>query len=257
MQVIGVQLDIVWEDKAASVERARRLIEAARPQRGALVVLPEMYATGFSMNVKAVAEGAERAAERFLESVAREFGVYVLGGVVNLGPEGRGRNQAVVYSPAGTQVCRYDKCYPFTLGGESEHYTAGNRIELFDWNGMKVAPMVCYDMRFPEPFRAAVRQGAQMFVVIASWPSYRTHHWTTLLAARAIENLAYVVGVNRCGRDPKHPYPGRSMVVDPHGKVIADAGDGEGVVTADVDANVVESWRREFPALADMKPGPS
>jgi omega-amidase len=256
MQVIGVQLDVQWEDKATSIDRARRLIERARPERGALVVLPEMYSTGFSMNVKAIAEGAERVGERLLESVAREYGAYVLGGVVNIGADGKGRNQAVVYSPDGREVCRYDKCYPFTMGREGEHYAAGDRVELFEWNGMKVAPLVCYDLRFPEPFREAVRRGAQAFVVIASWPSYRAHHWTTLLAARAIENLAYVVGVNRCGRDPKHPYPGRSMVVDPHGKVLADAGEAEGVVAADLDAAVVESWRWEFPALRDMKPCP-
>jgi omega-amidase len=253
MRVIGMQLDIVWEDKAATIDRARRLIDAARPRRGELVVLPEMFATGFSMDVATIAEGRERQAERFLESLAREYGVYALGGVVNVGADGKGRNQAVVHSPDGRELCRYDKNYPFTMGGESEHYGAGDRCEFFEWNGMKVSPLVCYDLRFPEPFRTAVRQGAQMFVVIASWPSYRTHHWTTLLAARAIENLAYVVGVNRCGRDPKHPYPGRSMIVDPHGTVLADAGEGESTVSADVDATVVDAWRLEFPALRDMK----
>jgi predicted amidohydrolase len=253
MRVIGVQLDIAWEDKAATIDRARRLIDSARPDRGSLVVLPEMFATGFSMNVAAIAEGRERQAERFLEALAREYGVYALGGVVNIASDGKGRNQAVVYAPEGTEICRYDKNYPFTMGGEAEHYRGGDRCAFFDWNGLKVSPMVCYDLRFPEPFRAAVRQGAQMFVTIASWPSYRTHHWTTLLAARAIENLAYVVGVNRCGRDPKHPYPGRSTIVDPHGKVLADAGEGECTVSADVDATVVEVWRHEFPALRDMK----
>jgi predicted amidohydrolase len=92
-----------------------------------------------------------------------------------------------------------------------------------------------------------------MIVVIASWPSYRAHHWTTLLQARAIENLAYVVGVNRCGNDPNHPYSGHSMIVDPQGNVLADAGTGEGIVTASIDPTVVENWRREFPALRDMR----
>jgi predicted amidohydrolase len=254
MRVIGVQLDIVWEDKPATLDRARRLIDAARPDRGSLIVLPEMFSTGFSMNVQRIHEGPDRPAERFLESIARQYAIYALGGVVTLGPDGKGRNQAVTFSPQGREICRYHKNYPFTLGGESQHYAAGDRCAFFQWNGLTVAPFVCYDLRFPEPFRAAVRQGAQMFVVIASWPSYRTHHWTTLLAARAIENLAYVAGVNRCGRDPNHPYPGRSTIVDPHGKVLADAGESEAVASADVDAAVVNDWRREFPALADMKP---
>src|SRR4051812_14083781 len=127
MRVIGVQLDIVWEDKAATIDRARRLIDAARPERGALVVLPEMFSTGFSMNVSGIAEGRERAAEGFLESLAREYGVYTLGGVVNVGGDGKGRNQAVGYSPEGRELCRYDKNYPFTMGGESDHYTGGDR----------------------------------------------------------------------------------------------------------------------------------
>ena len=253
MKVVGVQLDIVWEDKAATFGRARRLLDASRPEPGSLVVFPEMFSTGFSMNVAGIHEGAERAAERFLEGVAREYGVTALGGVVNLGPDGRGLNQAVAYSPTGELLIRYDKIHPFTMGEEAKHYTGGQSLGFFNWGGLRVCPVVCYDLRFPETFRAAVRQGAEMFVTIANWPSYREHHWTTLLAARAIENLAYVVGVNRSGRDPKHPYPGRSLVVDPKGQVLADAGAAEGLIVAEVDAAAVRSWRSEFPALVDMR----
>jgi omega-amidase len=253
MKVVGVQLDIVWEDKAATFDRARRLLEASRPERGSLVVLPEMFSTGFSMNVAGIREGEERPAERFLESIAREYGVTALGGVVNVGPDGRGVNQAVAYSPDGRELVRYDKIHPFTMGEEAKHYTGGGSPAFFEWGGMKVCPLVCYDLRFPETFRAAVRRGAEMFAVIANWPSYREHHWTTLLAARAIENLAYVVGVNRAGRDPKHPYPGRSRVVDPKGVVLADAGAAEGLVEAALDPGAVRAWRAEFPALVDMR----
>ena len=91
-----------------------------------------------------------------------------------------------------------------------------------------------------------------MFVVIANWPAKREQHWVTLLQARSIENLAYVVGINRAGADPKHTYPGRTMVIDPHGKVLVDAGPSEGIVSAEVDPAVVRQWREEFPALRDM-----
>jgi omega-amidase len=251
MNVTGVQLDIAWEDKAATFARARRLLDAAPPNAGSLVVLPEMFSTGFSMNVAGIQEGSKRLAEGFLETLAREYDCTVLGGVVNLGPDGRGRNQALVVSPQGKEIVRYDKIHPFKE--EGDHYTPGRSVQLFDWNGVKVAPFVCYDLRFPEIFRAAAKQGAQMIVVIASWPSYRAHHWTTLLQARAIENLAYVVGVNRCGKDPNHPYPGRSMIVDPQGNVLANAGAEEGLVTASIEPTVVDTWRREFPALRDMR----
>ena len=121
----------------------------------------------------------------------------------------------------------------------------------FEWRGFVVAPFVCYDLRFPEIFRAAAHRGASLFVVIALWPVKRQQHWLTLLQARAIENQAYVVGVNRVGAEPEFLYPGRSVVVDPHGVIIADAGEREHILAAALDVNVVAAWRRDFPALRD------
>jgi predicted amidohydrolase len=253
MNVVAVQLDIAWEDKSASFARVRRLLEANRPRPGALVVLPEMFSTGFSMNVAGIHEGTDRPAEAFLKDLAREFNVCALGGVVNVGPDGRGLNQALAFAPDGRELVRYDKIHPFTLGEEGKHYTGGQNVRLFDWQNVSVAPFVCYDLRFPELFRAAARRKAQLMAVIANWPYPRDTHWVTLLQARAIENQAYVVGVNRCGADPKHAYPGRSLIVDPHGKIIADAGKAECVISAEIDTQIVETWRRDFPALQDMK----
>ncbi len=251
-KVYGLQWDIAWEDKPANFARIDRLLGGAGIEAGSLVVLPEMFSTGFSMNVGAIAEGQAKPAEAYLQSVARRYGVHMLGGVVNVGDDGWGRNQAVVYAPDGAEICRYDKIHPFTLGGESAHYAAGGRIEMFDWGGMKVCPLICYDLRFPEVFRAAVRMGAQAFVVIANWPNRRENHWTTLLAARAIENQAYVIGVNRSGTDPSHVYSGRSMIIDPHGAILADGGNDEGIIDAELRREIVTKWRDEFPALNDM-----
>ena len=108
-------------------------------------------------------------------------------------------------------------------------------------------------MRFPELFRAALKLGAEVFVVIANWPAARAEHWVTLSKARAIENLAYVVAVNRCGSDRKYAYPGRSLIVDPQGKVLAEAGDGVEALTADIDPAIVRNWRRDFPAIRDAR----
>src|SRR2546423_221931 len=176
----------------------------------------------------------------FLSRTARDFGIYLIGGLVAAGSDGRGRNQAAIFSPEGKEIARYSKCQPFTLGGESQHYEAGKEILTFHWQGFAVAPFICYDLRFPELFREGVRQGAQLFVVVANWPIKRIHHWVTLLRARAIENQAYVAGVNRTGTDPTLPYNGRSLIVDPHGEILADAGAGEGVVSAEVDTAVVK-----------------
>ena len=139
-----------------------------------------------------------------------------------------------------------------TRGGEARCYSAGCEIKTFRWGEFTVCPFICYDLRFPEIFRIAVRRGANLFLVIANWPLPREGHWATLLEARAIENLAYVVGINRAGNDPKYVYFGRSRIIDPHGKVIAEAGREETVITADVDIATVEAWRKDFPALSDI-----
>src|SRR2546423_15402063 len=109
----------------------------------------------------------------FLSRTARDFGIYLIGGLVAAGSDGRGRNQAVVFSPEGKEIARYSKCQPFTLGGESLHYEAGTEIITFPWQNCLVAPFICYDLRLPELFREAARCGSQLFVVIAEWPIKR------------------------------------------------------------------------------------
>ena len=252
MKVYCCQLDIAWENKPANFTRIRALLEQNRPEPGSLIVLPEMFSTGFSMNVAAIAEQVSPGAEQFLRDLAVELDSFVIGGVVTRGADRRGLNQALVISQSGEELIRYTKIHPFTLGGELDNYSRGQTIESFDWNGIKVVPFICYDLRFPELFRSAVRENAELFVVIANWPNKREQHWTTLLQARAIENLAYVVGVNRAGSDPQLVYPGRSMIIDPHRAVLADAGLPETVISAEVTLQAVRSWRRDFPALKDI-----
>ncbi|MEA3207058.1 MAG: omega-amidase [Chthoniobacter sp.] len=251
MKICAIQLDIVWEDKRANFSRVRDLLQRSAPEPGALIVLPEMFATGFSMNLKVTRQQEAREDETFLASLAREYQAVVLGGVVSPGEGDKGRNEAVAFSPDGTLLARYTKIHPFSLGGESEGHEAGSVIATFACGGFTVAPFICYDLRFPEVFRAASQRSANLLVVMALWPVKRQQHWLTLLQARAIENQSYVVGVNRVGNEPQFSYAGRSVVIDPHGIVIADAGEREGVLTAVLEPEIAESWRRDFPALRD------
>jgi predicted amidohydrolase len=244
----------VWEDKAASHARVRTLLAASPAPEGALLVLPEMFSTGFSMNVEAIHEGEARVSERFLAQTAREHRIFVTGGVVTRGADARGRNQSLTFDPDGQEIARYSKIHPFTFGTEAAHYSAGESPVMFSCSEFRVAPFVCYDLRFPEVFRNAVRRGAQLYTVIASWPQSRIEHWIALLRARAIENQAYVVGVNRCGVDPKLTYNGRSLIIDPGGAILADAGNGECLVSADLDLTALQEYRRAFPFLADIHP---
>lgn len=253
MKAILIQLDIVWENRAANFEKVRSLLSNHEIVPGSLIVLPEMFATGFSMNLDATVESSESETESFMAELARLHQSTVLGGLVSRGLAGKGRNEAVVFNSTGTEIARYCKLFPFSLGGEDQYYEKGKDVVLFKHEGFVVSPFICYDLRFPEAFRLAATRGAELLTVIAEWPSRRTQHWIDLLKARAIENQAYVIGVNRCGSDPTLEYDGRSMVIDPHGKIIADAGTKEGIVETELDPSVVKQWRSDFPALADIR----
>ena len=255
MNVLGLQFDIEWENKPANFATVHRMLAAAAPDTNSLVVLPEMFAIGFSMNTALIAETYGGATEQFLANTAKEFGICLLAGVAARGRDGRTRNKALAFSPTGDLLSYYAKMRPFRPGGESTHYTAGEHTTVFHWDGASVSPFICYDLRFPELFRETASQHQpELFVVIASWPDKRIHHWVRLLQARAIENQAYVIGVNRIGNDPSHSYPGRSILVDPHGEILADAGAAEGYVRGRLDLPNLRKYREGLPFLADMRP---
>ncbi|MEM1441348.1 MAG: nitrilase-related carbon-nitrogen hydrolase [Verrucomicrobiota bacterium] len=251
MKIVGCQWDLAWEDREANEARVSALLEPV--SNADLIVLPEMFSSGFSMNVEAIAEGDPSLGEAFLRSLASEKNSAVLGGLVRGGGGKKGFNEAISFGPSGNELSRYQKNRTFRYTGESDFYENGTEIPVWEWQGWKVAALICYDLRFPELFRRATSSGAELFVVIASWPSVRVEHWLALLRARAIENLAYIVGVNRCGSDPNLDYPGRSVVIDPLGEIIADAGEEEGLLEAEIDLEKVRSWRDEFPALKDLE----
>lgn len=253
MKVYGCQWDIVWEDKAANFRRVTALLEAADPEPGSLIVLPEMFGTGFSMDLRVTREALTSETGDFLDRLAMRFGCCVLAGMVRSGRGVSAQNLAVALDPRGRILARMAKLHPFSPVEEGRFMEPGQEVVVFDWAGFTVAPFVCYDLRFPEVFRRAMRRGATLFGVLANWPAAREDHWVTLLRARAIENQACVVGINRCGSDPRGAYPGRSLIIGPRGELLADAGPGEGVVIADLDPAQVAAWRAEFPALRDAR----
>ena len=260
MNVLVVQLEIVWENKPANHDKVRRLLSAANPKPGTLVVLPEMFATGFTRNLALAEDTGESIAE-----LAKEHQVQILAGMVRRigGPRfrvaapGNGRaearpsenrtNEAVLFDAQGREVAQYAKMRPFAFAGETAE--PGTETVVVDCGEFKLSPAICYDLRFPELFRAGLKRGANLFAVIANWPTPRLDHWLTLLKARAIENQAYVIGVNRCGRDPNVEYPGHSQIISPRGEVLTDAGETEGVVSAKLDLPDLQAYRQKFPVL--------
>jgi len=179
-------------------------------------------------------------------------------------PEGdeRCRNRCLLYSPKGELEAHYDKVHPFTFGRESEAFIGGERvvvtpIDVANDDGtnrsVPLCPTVCYDLRFPELYRAGVDARAEVFTIVANWPAPRQSHWRALIIARAIENQAWVVAVNRVGSDPHLPYLGGSLVVDPKGEVVAEGDDTPGVISTQLDLEAVRRWREKFPALRDRR----
>lgn len=251
MLAIALQYAPVWHDKPASQALIERLLEEADPPPGSLVAIPEMGDTGWSMDAATVVEGdttgwaARIAAARrihlvvgFARAVARPPGA---------------ANAVVVAHPDGSLGPVYEKIHPFGFTPEPSHFAAGEAIVLDRVGPFTVAPTICYDLRFPELHRAAVARGADLLVIVANWPQERAAHWRALVVARAIENQAFVVAVNRTGSDPEFSFAGGSLIVSPTGEILAEGGSEAAAVSALVDHESLVEWRRRFPALADRR----
>jgi predicted amidohydrolase len=251
MRVALIQMDLAWEDVAENHRRAARLLAKAKEGDAVLAVLPEMFSTGFSMNAARIAQPPGGPSETFLRGEAGRLGLWILASVPERG-EPSPRNMAMLVSPEGA-VVKYAKIHPFSYAGEHRVYTAGDRVVTAEIEGVRVTPLVCYDLRFPEPFRTAAAE-TDLFVVVANWPDQRREHWRTLLRARAIENQAYVIGVNRAGEGDGLRYAGDSAAIAPLGETLAEADDREQVLFAEIDPEVVRKLRARFPALDDRRP---
>jgi predicted amidohydrolase len=250
IKVAAVQHDIVWESPAQTFAAVEPMIGVAATAGARLVLLTEMFATGFSMATDRIAETTEGPSTSFLVAKAERHDVWLGGSVpVRVDSESLPRNQLVLAGPDGT-VHRYDKIHPFSYAGENDHYAAGEKVITVDIDGVRVTPFVCYDLRFGDTFWNAA-ESTDLYVIVANWPAARREHWKTLLRARAIENQAYVVGVNRVGTGGGVDYAGDSRIINPLGEVLAAASSVETVLVVDVDAAVVDETRARFPFLRD------
>jgi predicted amidohydrolase len=253
VKVAAVQHDIVWEDRDANFAHlAGKIAEAARDE-ARLVVLTEMFSTGFSMATERTAEPLGGPSAQFLLDQAATHGIWVCGSAPEVQPgDDLPSNTLILAAPDGS-VTRYAKIHPFTYGGEHERYAAGSDRVTVDVEGVGCSLFVCYDLRFADEFWPLAGT-TDCYVVVANWPAPRRDHWRTLLRARAIENQAYVVGVNRVGRGGKLDYAGDSAVIGPFGEVVAEAdAPVETTLLADVDPAVVAETRAKYPFLTDRR----
>lgn len=253
LTVAGVQLDIRWEDPDSNFRSAEAMIRQAVEGGARLVVLPEMFATGFSMASERVAGHAD-ATRDFVREQAVRHGVWLIAGFAAR-TGGTAFNEASLVAPDGGERVNYRKIHPFTLAGEHDNYGAGEDVATATVEGVRVTPLICYDLRFTEIFRASAT-ATDLYVVIANWPDRRSHAWRILLQARAIDCQAWVFGVNRVGTDGNGiPHRGDTTLVDPMGEAVAGLAWEEGVVTGEVDGGRVSEVRDRYPFLADRRPG--
>ena len=246
LRVTVVQQPLAWGDPAAN----RAAFDAwLAPLAGAtdLLLLPEMFTTGFSMDAARLAEPMDGPSVAWLRAAAARLGAVVAGSLI-VRDEGH-RNRLVWARPDGT-LGWYDKRHLFRMAREHEHYVAGGERRTFEVRGWRVLAQVCYDLRFP--VFARNRGDYELAVYVANWPAARRYAWSTLLRARAIENLAYVAGVNRIGSDGQGvEYAGDTVVLDPLGVPLADCGGAAAVTTVTLSADALRQHRARFPAHLD------
>jgi predicted amidohydrolase len=247
LRVTLVQTELAWQDPASN---RRNLAAHFRGLVGHtdLVVLPEMFSTGFSMDAETLGEDMDGPTVGWMREEAAALGCVVTGSLI-VREGGRCFNRLVWARPDGS-LEHYDKRHLFRMAGEQQHYAAGERRLVVDVKGWRVCPMVCYDLRFPVWSRS--RDDYDVLLYVANWPQRRANAWTTLLKARAIENLCYVVGVNRVGRDGNGAtYGGDSVALDFLGQSLSSEGGGDRVETAVLDLESLQAYRQSFPAQLD------
>jgi predicted amidohydrolase len=292
MELYLVQMAIVRGKPELNRAKVQALTAPLKPSAPAVIVLPELFSTGYldgaalpggiaaapgSLGPEALS-GVAAADRAFLADLARRTGCWVAGTTVAAPPMERAghapsggfmdgdeaqrplirpdgyRNLSLWFAPDGTERAAYGKIHPFSYGGEDRLFEAGREIVTVDVAGWVVQPTICYDLRFPELYRAGSGRGTHLILVQANWPEARQAHWRALLQARAIENQAFVAGVNCTGKQDGLGFAGGSAVFSPKGEQLAQAGSEECALRAKIDLDECKQWRKHFPALRDRQP---
>lgn len=244
-----IQPHMAWEDQSANLQHYEALIQG-NSAPGQIVLLPEMFSTGFSMQPAPLAETMDGPTVQWMKDTAARHRIILCGSLI-IAADGNFYNRLIWMQPDGAHY-HYDKRHLFTYAGEHEQYTPGNKKLIVQVNGWRICPLICYDLRFPVFSRNDAAQPYDVLLYVANWPEKRRNAWQTLLRARAIENQCYVAGVNRVGRDGNgHDYAGDSALISPLGETIWQAGSGECVQAWTLDKALLTDYRAAFPALND------
>jgi len=247
LTVTLIQTSLDWHDAGANRARFDGLI-AGIDESTDLIVLPEMFTTGFTMDSERYAESMDGDTVNWMQLVAKDFGATLCGSLI-IEADGCFYNRLIWMPPDGP-IGWHDKRHLFRMVGEHEHFSPGRQRSIFELNGWRICPLVCYDLRFPVFSRGI--DAFDLLIYIANWPQARRSAWRTLLPARGVENLCYTLGVNRIGSDGNGiAYAGDSMVSDFFGNPNVDCGGDEKIITTRLDGSALQRYRKKFPAHLD------
>lgn len=255
MRIALVSLDQIWGDKEANIGRCKEFVISAVEASCSIIIFPEMTLTGYSLEAQEICESTDDSITlRWFSDLARKSQINIVFGAVLSNQESSMPSNALclAISDGQTRVI-YKKIHPFSYVQENEHYMAGTELNLMKIDDIRMAPAICYDLRFPEIF-SAMASGTHAFIVIANWPKKRIEHWYALLRARAIENQCFVVGVNRIGTDGNGiEYQKSSIIYSPQGDAVKSKSVGHEMDIYQLDIAEVAKYRDEFPTIKDKR----
>ena len=255
MKITGLQLSVLLGEVENNYSCAEKNIRMAAEKGADVVVLPELWNTSFyPEDVAELADEDGKRTQAFLSRLAGQYGINIVGGSAAVRCGQQVYNRTYVVDRSGQVVSSYDKVHLFTPGREDDKFTPGKTMNIFALDGVTMASIICYDVRFAEWVRMAALAGAQVLFVPAAWPVERVDHWRILNRARAIENQMFVVAVNNCGAAGAMQFGGSSLIADPWGKVLAQGGRGAQAIEADIDLSVVAGIRRSINVFRDRRP---
>ena len=249
MKIAFCQQEIAFELKSKNLQKICDFVKKAKNENAEIIFFPEMSLTGFSMNIEKTAEKSDDNI-KIVQKAAFDNFIHIGFGWVKPVSD-RAENHYSVISPKGEFICDYIKIHPFSYANEDKLFIGGNKLAIFNINGVNFSVFVCYDLRFPEIFQVASKT-ADIIVVAANWPEKRREHWKTLLNARAVENQCYIIGVNCFGRQENIFYSGDSRVFNPDGELVCFAKEKEDMLIFDF-FNDTEIFRKNFPVKQDRK----
>ncbi|AZN42053.1 carbon-nitrogen family hydrolase [Paenibacillus albus] len=257
LRIALVQMHVDAGNPDANYERLKvKLDEAVEgAEKPDLIMLPEMWNTGYALEqIDQLADPNGERTKAMLSAFAREHHVQLIGGSIAEKRDNGVFNTIYAFNEHGEVIADYSKIHLFRLMDEEKHLLAGEKLGQLQVAGADAGMMICYDIRFPELARKLALNGAKAMFVPAQWPNPRLHHWRTLLLARAIENQMFVIACNRCGTSGTSTFFGHSLIIDPWGEIIAEAGEEETILRAEIDLSLVDAVRAKIPVFEDRRP---